>query len=41
MSFSVFPCFAMNFIAVMAPVNLRRALYTLPKLPSPTSSRMW
>mgnify|MGYP004362936875 CR=1 FL=1 len=36
-----FPCFAMNFIAVMAPVNFRRALYTFPNDPSPTNSRMW
>lgn len=28
MSFSVFPCFIMNFIAVIWPVHFRRPLYT-------------
>ena len=41
MSFSVLPCLAMNFIAVICPVNFLRALYTFPKLPSPTSSMTW
>jgi hypothetical protein len=41
MSLSVLPCLAMNFIAVICPVNFLRALYTFPKLPSPTSSMTW
>ena len=41
MSLSVLPCLAMNFMATIWPVYLRRALYTLPKDPSPTSSMMW
>ena len=41
MSLSVLPCFAMNFMATIWPVYFRRALYTLPKEPSPTSSMMW